>query len=79
MTHKARPPRNLDTTESVMKFIDAYVAEHTYPPSTQEIGDAVHLARTSVQRHLDRLEGAGRIRRIPGMARGITILKPNDA
>jgi hypothetical protein len=40
---------------------------------------ACYIGRSTVLRHLDRLEIQGRIIRGPGRARGITLPKPKDS
>lgn len=64
-------------TGSVLAFLHAHVAEHGYPPSIREVGDAVGLTSvSSVVHQLQRLEGLGHIARVPGHPRAITLLTP---
>lgn len=66
--------RQIDTTLEVFAYIRAYVTEHPWPPTLQEIADGVGLAwPSSVQRHLRRLEGWELIRRHAGRPRGIEL------
>lgn len=61
------------TTQSVYKFIKEYVKIHTHPPTLREIAEGCYLSPSAVTRHLDRLEGEGKLIREPGRARGITL------
>ncbi len=63
-----------EIVEQVYAFIKAYIQEHTYPPTLQEIADACYMSRTNVTRYIDRLQGMGRLARDPGRSRGITLL-----
>jgi DNA-binding MarR family transcriptional regulator len=66
-----------NTTElRILRFIQQYVREHTYPPSLNEIARGCYLSRSSVSRYIDRLQMQGRIARDFGIARGITLLEP---
>lgn len=56
----------IDRPTAILEFIRAYLADHAYPPSIREIGDAVGLTSTSsVHYQLRSLERAGAIVR-PG-------------
>jgi SOS-response transcriptional repressor LexA len=68
------PARRAEMTERIYQFIRRYVQVHTYPPSLDEISQGVFLSRSSVYRHLGKLEGSGRIWREDNRARGITLL-----
>jgi SOS-response transcriptional repressor LexA len=57
----------------VYLFLKDYIRKHTYPPTLREIGQGCFLSVSAVTRHLDRLEGQGKIKREPGRARGITL------
>jgi DNA-binding MarR family transcriptional regulator len=60
--------------KSVYRYLKAYSALHSYPPSQREIAADCHLSKTTVLRCLDRLELDGLIVREPGQARSITIM-----
>ncbi len=60
-------------TEAVYDFIRAYIAEHGFGPSQQEIADGCYMSRPNVIRYLDKLEAWGRISREPGKARSIRL------
>jgi repressor LexA len=66
-----------ESTEKVYQFLKNYIEERNYPPTVREIADGCALARSSVTRHLDRLEMQGRIERLPGKARGIRLCEDN--
>lgn len=59
-------------------YICSYTAQHGYPPSVRDIGQAIGLSSPStVHSHLHKLEDAGYIRRDPNKPRTIEILGPN--
>jgi SOS-response transcriptional repressor LexA len=64
-----------ETTEAVYRFIRSYMQAHQYPPSLREISQACYIGRSTVLRHLDKLEAARRIAREPGRARGISLIE----
>ena len=67
-----------NTTQNVYLFIKDYIRQHTFPPSLREIGEGCYLSTSAVTRHLERLEGAGKLHREPGRARGITLMNDED-
>lgn len=61
--------------DKALEYIVAYVAEHGYPPSLQDIADGVGLvARSSALRLVRALEADGAISRQPGIARSTRVL-----
>ena len=62
------------TTQIVYVFVKDFIKKHTHPPSLREISEGCFLSISAVVRHLDRLEGEGKLRREPGRARGITLV-----
>jgi DNA-binding MarR family transcriptional regulator len=62
------------TTEQVYHFLCKYHQIHGYAPSLREIGATCYIGRSTVLRHLDRLEAFGLIARSEGRARGIQLL-----
>lgn len=59
----------------ILAYLRDYVAEHGYPPSMREVGDACGLtSSSSVAHQLQVLEARGHIKRDPGSPRAITIL-----
>ena len=62
----------------IYEFIQAFSAEHGYPPSVREIGAAVGLKSPStVHFHLKGLEEAGLIAKAEGKTRAITVTGPH--
>ena len=62
-----------------METIRASIAEHGYPPSMREIGDAAGLGSlSSVKHQLTRLEQFGYLRRHPGRPRALEVLRDED-
>jgi SOS-response transcriptional repressor LexA len=68
-----------DTADQIYAFICAFKAKHGYPPSQEEIAQACYRSRPVIVRYLDRLEMQGKIRREPGKARGIQLIKEDEA
>ena len=67
--------RQREILEMIARFIDA----NGYPPTMQEIGDAVGLnSLASVTHQLNQLALAGYIRRNPKLSRSIELLLPVD-
>lgn len=62
------------TTQAVYIFVKDYIKKHTHPPTLREIGEGCYLSISAVTRHLERLEGEGKLFREPGRARGITLV-----
>ena len=64
-------------TEEVYGFLCQFITEHGFSPSLREIGASCFIGRSTVQRHLDRLEAQGHIAREIGQPRTIRLLNPN--
>ena len=63
--------------QRIYDFIQAFAAQHGYPPSVREIGAAVGLKSPStVHFHLKGLEEAGMIVKAEGKTRAITLAAP---
>ena len=63
--------------QRIYDFIQAFAAQHGYPPSVREIGAAVGLKSPStVHFHLKGLEAAGLITKAEGKTRAITLSDP---
>jgi DNA-binding MarR family transcriptional regulator len=60
-------------TETVYQFVKDYIKKNTHPPTLREIADGCYLTPTAVTRYLERLEGEGKLKRKPGIPRGITL------
>ena len=67
-----------NTTERVYAFIKAYWQAHRLSPSQQEIADNCFISKSAVARHLDRLEGEGKIERVPFIPRSISLVAKNE-
>jgi len=66
------------TTETVYHFVHDYIQAHRIAPSIREIAEGTYIGRSTVVRHLDRLEALGRIIRTPGRARSIRLITHED-
>lgn len=63
-----------------LSFLKTYAGEHGYSPNYDEIAAHLELAgRSSVAHLIERLEKRGAIRRRPGAARSIEIIKDQGA
>lgn len=60
--------------DQIYVFICTYIREHGYAPSQQEIASGCYLGRTTLLRHLDKLEMMGRIQREDAKPRSIHII-----
>ena len=68
-----------DTQQSILDFIAARIEAEGVPPSQTEIAAALGFRGVrGAQYHLEILEQAGHIRRVPGQARGIRLCTPRD-
>jgi SOS-response transcriptional repressor LexA len=63
-----------ETTVQVWKFLAAYIDEQGYPPTLAEIAQGCHVSRTTVERHLMKLDGRGVIELHQG-ARAIKLVE----
>ena len=69
-----------DTQRTILGLIADGVARDGMPPSQAEIARAMGFSGVrAAQYHLEALEQAGAIRRLPGKARGIRLLLPPEA
>lgn len=67
-------PERTNRTLSILRYIETFWAEHGYAPSVRDIQRGCGISSTSVvQRHLERLQARGDIRREPEIARSITL------
>ncbi len=78
--HPAETPQALTPRQrAIVETIRASIAEHGYPPSMREIGDAAGLGSlSSVKHQLTRLEQFGYLRRHPGRPRALEVLRDED-
>jgi repressor LexA len=66
--------------ERVLRFLHSFVADNGYPPSYEEIREALGLSsRSHVGYYLQALERDGRIERMARSPRGLRILTMNQA
>ena len=64
-----------DRQRRILTFVERYTAEHSYPPSIREIGQAVGISSTSVvDYNLRALEREGMIRRDREVSRGLGLV-----
>jgi repressor LexA len=64
--------------KKILNFIETFIAQHGYPPTIREIGEAVGIASTSVVNYnLNKLVEYGLIDRAPKVSRGLW-LSPQD-
>lgn len=69
-----------DTQQAVLALIAERIAEEGMPPSQAEIARAFGFSSVrAAQYHLEALEAAGAIERVPGRARGIRVLRAPPA
>ena len=65
-----------DTQQAVLALIAEHIAREGMPPSQAEIARAFGFSSVrAAQYHLEALEAAGAIERVPGRARGIRVLR----
>ncbi len=65
-----------DTQQAILALIAERIAEEGMPPSQAEIARAFGFSSVrAAQYHLEALEAAGAIERVPGRARGIRVLR----
>jgi repressor LexA len=62
-----------DLSIVIYDFIKSYIQQNGYSPNLREIAKGCHVGRSTASRYLDRLEAKGRITRIPGHARSISL------
>lgn len=73
-------PRKLTVRQrEIFSFVEAYIHEKGYPPTTYEIGDAFGFSVRGACDHLIAIEKKGYISRTHNSPRSIIILKPSGA
>lgn len=73
----ARKPLS-KSVQRILEFVRSYSAEHGYPPTVREIGQAVSLSSPStVHMHLKTLESLGYLKRDPNKPRALVICDPS--
>ena len=69
-----KPTDRTDNTETILRYVEEFWAEHGYSPSLREIQKACDISSLSVVKwNLGTLEKRGDIRRVPEIARSITL------
>ena len=67
--------RSTKRTDAILAYLTERQSRGLFPPSLQEIGEAVGLAsKSTVSRHMKRLERSGLVRRDGIKARAIRVL-----
>lgn len=65
-----------ETKRNILAFIKEYIQENEYPPTFDEIGEAVGLlSKSTVHTHMHGLKAKGYITFIDGSSRTIRVLK----
>jgi repressor LexA len=59
----------------VLDFLTQWIQEQGYPPTFQEVAQALHLTEKNARDYVLILERKGYVRRQPNVARSLTILK----
>jgi repressor LexA len=78
VTAPAPQPRLTPRNRAVLDFIRTFTADHGYPPSVREVGEAVGLASTSSVHHqLRSLARKGYLRRDVTVSRGVVVDAPD--
>ena len=69
-----KPTDRTDKTYMILRYVEEFWTEHGYSPSLREIQKACDIAALSVVKwNLGTLEKRGDIRRVPEIARSITL------
>jgi repressor LexA len=67
-----------DKQEEMLAFIESFVTQNGYPPTREEIRTNLNISTKSlVNYHLEALENADFLRRIPNTPRGIQLIREN--
>jgi repressor LexA len=62
---------------NILRFIDRYIADNGFPPTIRDIGEATHIASTSVVNYnLNKLVQAGYLERAASQSRGLRLVAP---
>jgi repressor LexA len=59
----------------VLDFLTQWIQEQGYPPTFQEVAQALHLTEKNARDYVLILERKGYVRRQPNVARGLTLLQ----
>lgn len=61
---------------TILRLIETYVDDNGFPPSVRELSRLSGLTSTStINHHISRLIEVGRLRRIPGVTRGLVVIR----
>lgn len=72
--------RSIDRQQAILLAIESHFRMYGYAPSIREMMTDLGISSTSVAvNRLDELESRGLIRRTPGIARGICVVKAVQA
>lgn len=63
---------------SVLRYIAAHIREHKYPPTQDELAEALGCSPTNARSYLLALERRGLITRVPGGYRCISVTPEGD-
>lgn len=64
-----------ERNDAIYKFIESYINKKGYAPNLREIEAGCDIPLSSVQYHIDQLEGLGCIAREPHLSRSIRLVK----
>lgn len=67
-----------DIQRKTLKLIESFVQEWGYPPSQKQLADLLGIKAASVNDQIKQLVRKGYLRREPGRARGIAVLRSAD-
>ena len=74
--HRIKSNLDPQILEEIFTFICRYYRQFGYSPTLREISEASYMSRPNMYRYLDQLVVQGRIARVSGIARGITLITP---
>ena len=66
------------TTDDVYNYIKVYIADNQIAPSYHEISKGCFIGKSSVEKHLMKLESENRIQRIPRVPRSIRLIEEDN-
>ena len=74
-----RPTTDLtDPQRRVLSEIRDFIARHGFPPTTQELADAIGVSTATAHAQVTQLVRKGFLRREPRKARGLVVLRESD-
>jgi repressor LexA len=77
---RGRPPAaGLTAAQGrALAAVERFLARHRYPPTAQEVGDALGIAAASAHELISQLVQKGYLAREPGKARGLRVLQSSE-